>query len=284
MSEPGHTADAFSAFEQAGWEAGRASPYHERMGAITARPIPALLDAAGVTRGSAVLDVATGPGYAAAQAAERGAEVVAVDRSHEMLELAASLHPAVEFRYADANALPFADATFDAVVSNLLMPHVTDLPAVVGEQVRVLRPGGRVALTTWDPEPPTFLSAMLETLQAVGAAPPAEIPAGPSFFQYAADDELAALLAGAGLADPAVETLRFTHAIADARTFVDDMTAGTVRMGVLIASQPADVRAAIRSGFAERIAPWRTASGFELCFSFKLGHARLDSNQQPLRS
>jgi ubiquinone/menaquinone biosynthesis C-methylase UbiE len=271
MSEPRHTADAFAAFEQAGWEAGRASPYHHRLGAITSRPIPALLDAARVAGGSAVLDVATGPGYAAALAAERGAAVVAVDLSHEMLELAASLHPEVEFRHADANALPFEDATFDAVVSNLLMPHVADLPAVVGDQVRVLRPGGRVAMTTWDPAPPTFLSAMLETLHAVGAVPPPELPAGPSFFQYAADDEFASLLAGAGLADPAVETIHFTHAIEDAGTFVDDLSAGTVRMGVLIDSQPADVQAAIRSGFAERLEQWRAGSGYELRCSIKLG-------------
>ena len=80
-----------------------------------------------------MLDVATGPGYAAALAAERGAEVVAVDLSREMLDLAAELHPEIEFRQADANALPFEDATFDAVVSNLLMPHVSDLPALAGE-------------------------------------------------------------------------------------------------------------------------------------------------------
>jgi SAM-dependent methyltransferase len=148
MPDDSDTGDAFAAFERAGWESGRASPYHRALGVLTARPIPALLDAAAVGPGSAALDVATCPGYAAALAAERGAKVVAVDLSREMLDLAAELHPAIEFRQADANALPFEDATFDAVVSNLLMPHVSDLPAVVVELARVVRSGGRVALTT----------------------------------------------------------------------------------------------------------------------------------------
>jgi ubiquinone/menaquinone biosynthesis C-methylase UbiE len=138
--------DPFAEFERAGWESGRASPYHRGLGAMTSRPIPALLDAAAVGAGSAVLDVATGPGYAAALAAERGAKVMAVDLSREMIDLAAALHPEIEFRQADANALPFEDATFDAVVSNLLMPHVSDLPAVVRELARVVRPGGRVVV------------------------------------------------------------------------------------------------------------------------------------------
>jgi protein-L-isoaspartate O-methyltransferase len=92
--------DAFAAFERSGWESGRASPYHRGLGAMTSRPIPAMLDAAAVGTGSAVLDVATGSGYAAALAAERGAEVVAVDLSREMLDLAAELHPEIEFRQA----------------------------------------------------------------------------------------------------------------------------------------------------------------------------------------
>jgi SAM-dependent methyltransferase len=259
--------EAFAEFERAGWESGRASPYHRGLGAMTSRPIPELLDAAGVGAGGAVLDVATGPGYAAALAAERGAEVVAVDLSREMLDLAAELHPDIEFRQADANALPFEDATFDAVVSNLLMPHVSDLPAVVRELARVVRPGGRVALSTWDPEPPAYLREMFEIFAASGAVPPPDLPPGPSFFQYAAEDEFRALLSGAGLADPVVESVRFTYRIEDVDAFLADLIAGTVRMGVMLQAQPADVQARFREGFGERVRGWR----YELPCAIKVG-------------
>jgi SAM-dependent methyltransferase len=263
--------DPFAEFERAGWDSGRASPYHRGLGAMTSRPLPALLDAAAVGTGSAVLDVATGPGYAAALAAERGAKVMAVDLSREMLDLAATLHPEIEFRQADANALPFEDATFDAVVSNLLMPHVSDLPAVVRELARVVRPGGRVALTTWDPEPPTYLRAMFEVFAASGAVPPPELPPGPSFFQYGAEDEFRELLIGAGLDEPAVHSVPFTHRIDDVDGFIADLIAGTVRMGVLLEAQPADVQASFRNGFAQRVEGWRSGDGYELPCAIKVG-------------
>ena len=274
MSEPRHTADAFAAFEQAGWKPG-ALRLTTTGWARRPRGDPALLDAARVTRGSAVLDVATGPGYAAALAAERGAAVVAVDLSHEMLELAASLHPEVEFRHAGANAPPFEDATFDAVASNLLMP-------ARGRPPRRRERAGPAAARRWARGADHMGSRASDVPQRdAGDAPrrrggaTARDPVGPSFFQYATDDEFASLLAGAGLTDPAVETIRLTHSITDAGTFVDDMAAGTVRMGVLIASQPAEVRAAIRSGFEERVERWRTGSGYELRCSFKLGAGEL---------
>jgi protein-L-isoaspartate O-methyltransferase len=60
------TADAFDAFEREGWRRGRASPYHRGLGPLTSQAVGALLDAASVGDGAAVLDVASGPGYAAA--------------------------------------------------------------------------------------------------------------------------------------------------------------------------------------------------------------------------
>ena len=265
--------DAFGDFERAGWSGSRAVDYHDVLGAITSRAIPALLDAADVAHGAAVLDVATGPGYAAARAAERGADVVGVDFSAGMLDLAAGLHPQVRFKPADAAALPFGDGTFDAVISSFLMPHVTDLPAVVGELARVLRPGGRVALTTWDPEPATYLKALLDAIAEGGAVPPADMPAGPSFFQYAADDEFAALLSGAGLADPSVETVSFTHHVDDFDAFWAGMVGGTVRASAVIVSQPADVQARIRELYERNLAPWRSGDGFDVDCSVKLGAA-----------
>ena len=109
--------EAFDAFEAAGWEE-KAAAYERFFGVITGRLVEPLLDAASVGVGTRVLDVATGPGWVAAQAAERGASVVGVDVAEAMIARARSAHPGLEFRWADAHELPFADGSFDAVLGN----------------------------------------------------------------------------------------------------------------------------------------------------------------------
>src|SRR3954454_1784748 len=97
--------------------------YADFFGPITTRLVGPLLDAAEVGRGARVLDVASGPGYVAAAAAERGAFVVGVDIADGMLSLARRLHPRLDFRFGDAEALPFAGGSFDAVVANFALLH-----------------------------------------------------------------------------------------------------------------------------------------------------------------
>jgi SAM-dependent methyltransferase len=265
--------DAFGAFEREGWSQGRAAPYHHGLGAITSRPVEPLLDLARVGEGSMVLDVATGPGYVAGRAAARGASVVAVDFSDEMLALAASLHPAVTFRRGDAAALPFADGTFDAVVAAFLMPHVSDLPAVCAELARVVRRGGRLALATWDPEPETFTRALFESIAESGAVAPPSLPPGPPFFQYALSDEFTALLSGAGLVDVSVSAIAFTHHVDDLDAFWADLVGGAVRASVLIRAQPLELQARIRRMYGERLSRWQVDGGWDVACAVKLGAA-----------
>jgi ubiquinone/menaquinone biosynthesis C-methylase UbiE len=84
----------FATFQTAGW-ADKGESYEGFLGLITRRGADALLDAAGVKAGTRVLDVATGPGYVAACAAARKADVLGVDRSPSMVELAHNRHPDV---------------------------------------------------------------------------------------------------------------------------------------------------------------------------------------------
>ena len=252
---------------------GRAAPYHQGLGAITSRPAEALLDLARVGEGSHVLDVATGPGYLAGRAAARGASVVGADFSDEMLELAASLYPAVSFQQADATALPFDDASFDAVVAAFLMPHVADLPAVCAELARVVRPGGRLAFATWDPEPESFIPFLFEAIAESGAVPPPSLPPGPPFFQYARDDEFTGLLAGAGLSDITVEPVSFIHHVDDLDAFWAELEGGTVRASAMIRAQPAELQARIRRMYGEKLSRWRVADGYEVACAVKLGAA-----------
>ena len=202
-----------------------------------------------------------------------GASVVGVDFSDEMLTLAASLHPTVTFGRADAAALPFADGCFDAVVAGFLMPHVSDLPAVCAELARVVRPGGRLALATWDPEPETFTRFLFESITESGATPPPSLPPGPPFFQYALTDEFTALLSGAGLADVSVFGIAFTHFIDDLDAFWADLVGGAVRASVLIRAQPLELQARIQRMYGERLERWRVDGGWDLACAVKVGAA-----------
>src|SRR4051812_19028852 len=99
--------EAFRRFEEQGWQE-VASRYHAGFAAITMQSVDALLDAARVTSGIRVLDVACGPGYAAAAAAARGAVPTGIDFSSEMVEDARRRHPGLDFRAGDAEQLPFS--------------------------------------------------------------------------------------------------------------------------------------------------------------------------------
>src|SRR3954469_8985920 len=144
MSEPPVDADPVNAFEAAGWEA-QVSGYEDFFGPIATRLVAPLLDAAAVERGARVLDVASGPGYVAASAAERGACVIGVDISQAMLSRARARNPQLDFRLGDAEALPFADGAFDAVGANLALRHVGRPERAAAEFARVLDADGRVA-------------------------------------------------------------------------------------------------------------------------------------------
>ncbi len=173
MSTQPIDAEDFQAFEVAGWEkAGKAEAYHDFFGPITSRAIDPLLDAAHVAPGMHVLDVATGPGYVAARAAERGASVAGVDIARSMVALARKLHPTLEFHQGDAEHLPFAKESFDAVLGNFVILHLGQPEQATAEFARVLRPGGRVALSVWDfPDRMRLLRIILDAVDAAGASP-----------------------------------------------------------------------------------------------------------------
>jgi SAM-dependent methyltransferase len=266
--------DAFDAFEAAGWEA-RAKAYEQAFRSLTSRLVEPLLDAAAVTAGTRVLDIATGPGYAAGQAAARGAEVVGADVAEAMVSLARRLNPGIEFRQADAHDLPFEDASFDAVVGNFVVLHLGRPERAAAEFVRVLAPGGRLALTVWDtPDRARFLGVLIDAFAEAGATPPEDVPAGPDFFRFAREHELDGLLEDQGLDDRQVRTIEFRFVVASADEYWDALLGGTVRVSALVLGQPDETRQRIRAAFDRRMDEFRTADGFELPVSVKLGSGR----------
>jgi SAM-dependent methyltransferase len=262
--------DSFNAFEAAGWER-KAAGYDRFFGRITSRLIDPLLDAAGVASGRRALDVATGPGYVAGRAAERGAEVVGVDVAAAMVALASERQPGLDFRRADAHDLPFADGSFDAVVANFLVLHLGRPEAAVAEFARVLAPGGRLALTAWDlPTEARFLGVFLDAVAAVGASPPEAIPPGPDFFRFSREPEFEALLRGAGLEDVDIRTITFSHTVSSPDELWEGLLGGTVRTSALILGQSQEDQRRIRAAFDQLVEDHRQGTALELPVSVKL--------------
>lgn len=214
-------ADAFDRFEADGWTR-RVAGYDRFLAPVTSQVITPLLDAAAVGPGQRALDLASGPGHVAAACAARGAAVVGVDVTHEMVALARERHPGLIFRQADMQLLPFEDGSMDAVVGNFAILHVGRPERAAAQAARVLAPGGSLALSTWDlPDQARLIGVITDAIAEAGAVPPESIPAGPPFFRFADEDEFARLLGGAGLADVHVQTVTFHHHLASAGQWWD---------------------------------------------------------------
>ena len=274
MGQPAIDPDAFNAFEARGWE-DKAAGYDRFFGSITGRLVEPLLDAASVGSGTRMLDLATGPGYVAARAAERGASVVGVDVAGAMIALASRLHPGLDFRQADAHELPFEVGSFEAVVGNFLILHLGRPEQAMAGFVRVLRPGGRLALTAWDvPERARFLGVFLDAVAEAGAAAPEDLPTGPNFFRFSVDEEFDALMRDHGLEHRAVRTIAFTHRVANADELWEGMLGGTVRTSALIERQPEETRRRIRDSFDRLVHKNQREDVLELPVSAKLASGR----------
>lgn len=193
-----------TAFEHATWS--RCAPtYRQGFAVLTGEAIEPLLDAVDVRSGHRVLDVGTGTGGLAAAARRRGAEVTAVDFSEAMVAEARRGHPDLQVRLASADALPFEDGSFDAVVGNGVLHHLADPDLALREARRVLVDGGRSAWTVWaEPASLAAFGLFFAAVEEHVAAP--ELPHGP-LFGVADPDALAALLRAAGFVDVAVDLL-----------------------------------------------------------------------------
>jgi len=238
-------ADAFHALEHAGWQraAGR---YDDAFGSLTRQAIDPLLDAAQVRAGARVLDVASGPGYAAAAAAQRGAQVTALDFSGAMVEMARSQNPGIEFREGDAGALPFADGSFDAVVMNFGMLHLAQPERAVSEALRVLRPGGRYAFTVWaKPEEAVGFGIILDAVRKHGN-PDVPLPPGPPIFRFSDASECDNVLKIAGFRNVDVRKVPQVWRFSASGMLFEAFLAGTVRTQALLQAQSAPALEAIR--------------------------------------
>ena len=166
-------------------------------------------DLAAVAPGSRVLDVATGTGDLAIELASRGAEVVGMDFSEEMLAIARRKAPSLHFAAGDAQSLDFASDSFDAATVGFGARNFGDLRQGLSEMARVVKPGGRVVVLeiTTPTKPPlsTFFSIWFDrvvpALGRLAGDPDAYAYLPSSVKRFPRPEELGGILAGVGLTD-----------------------------------------------------------------------------------
>jgi SAM-dependent methyltransferase len=135
---------------------------------------PTLVDACAVRSGDLVLDVAAGSGTVAIPAAQTGASVIASDLTPELFDAgrarAAAEDVELEWREADAEALPFADGAFDVVLSCIGVMFAPHHQRAADELLRVCKPAGRIGLISWTPE--GFVGQLFATMKPYAPPPP----------------------------------------------------------------------------------------------------------------
>lgn len=177
-----------------------------------------LVESAGLRAGDRVLDVATGTGNAAIAAARYGCDVTGVDYVEALLERgrerAAAEGLAVTFTEADAEHLPYPDASFDAVLSCVGVMFTPDHEQAAAELARVCRPGGTIALANWTPS--GFVGRMFQTVAA--HVPPPSMLWSPGLW---GTEEHLRRLFGNALNDLTVTPREFVFRFRSATEFVE---------------------------------------------------------------
>ncbi len=251
----------FKEFERREWER-KALCYKDTWGTVTTQPIDAVLRMADVRAGTELLDCGSGTGALCARAKTLGARVLGCDYSVEMLRIANQLHPDIVFQREDCTNLSFATSSFDVVTMNYLLLHVAEQDRAIEEAARVLKRGGRLAITLWLPPDKSpglnLIFSVLKEFADMSVIPPAD-----DIFKFTSATYAAEVFTKFGLQVPRFEIFPTVWHFTSADEFFNSIQAGT-RMGGLIELQKPEVKTIIKSAISERINEFADGQGFAI--------------------
>jgi ubiquinone/menaquinone biosynthesis C-methylase UbiE len=215
--------------------AGTDQAYDRFMGRYSGPLAPLFADFAEILAPMRVLDVGCGPGALTGELVRRlgAANVAAVDPTEQFVAATHGRFPSVQVVRAGAEELPFADATFDASLAQLVVAFMKDAAAGAREMARVTKEGGVVAMCMWP------LGDGMEFLDLIHRAQAAVAPDHPSIGAvrlYRSEPELIELFAGAGFEDVETGTLAVSVEYANFNEFWDSVSGGSGPIGEFLAS------------------------------------------------
>jgi SAM-dependent methyltransferase len=255
----------FARFEHEGWER-VADKYDSVWSPLTRQFIPHLINAVGVSTEMSVLDVACGPGYVSAAVKKLGANPTGIDFSRKMVAIARSMFPKVTFREGDAQELPFTDASFDRVLMNFGLLHLSKPEEACAEAFRVLRPRGKFGFTIWaEPHENPGGKIVNDAIEAHGDLN-VEVPDGPSKFFFADKQECRKTLERNGFDGQSMifETRSVEWNVPTPQYLFEAERDAGVRTAGLLARQSSDRLAEIRRAIEDGVLPYAKSDGFAI--------------------
>lgn len=255
------TFDAFRESERRGWDE-RATGYGDATARATLQSIPTVLAHGAIKSGDRVLDAGCGPGYVAACAKVLGARPKGIDFAASMVSQARADVPDVEFVVGDVEALPYDDGSFDAVLSNIVLFHVTNPALAMSEAARVLTKGGRFVFSQWlGPDKSPCYKMIFDVLGAhadMSLADPA-----PNAYVLSDESLVGDMLRKAGFDDVRFDVVQNELQI-EADSFFDFFMTFGVRVPLILDRQAPDVVAKIKADMDARADEFRTGGAYRV--------------------